>query len=144
MESPDLHLLTMACCLAPSVLMAAAWLAGLLHVGSPIPRRAWRWPAALLLFWPSMAALLMFAPVLVTIPGDHETRACGNSFGVTRTRTSLTDPANDSSAYTDCVETVRVRRTAAAVMLGGTVLAVTALALRHRRRVAAVRPVAGG
>jgi hypothetical protein len=130
----DLQTLSFLCCLPLLLLLVAAWLVGASPAPSPIRTVAWRLPAAVLLVGPVVALALMFMPVTVRMPGDEDVRVCGNGFGVTMTKSSLSDPTGNSRAYTDCVSTSTTRRTAAIAVLAGTALATTFLAVRARRR----------
>jgi hypothetical protein len=134
-KEDDVWLLTMSllCGLPVLAALVVPWLL-YARPAIPVVETPWRVPTAVAVIGGAITVILAFLPIVVGIPGDHESAACGNAFGVTVRERDLTDIETGRSTYDDCVLTSRTRRVGAITALTGTTLIVTFLVLRTRRR----------
>jgi hypothetical protein len=124
--------MTLICVLPLIAALVALWLV----YGRPllpIVDERWRSTVAVGVVGGALTVILAFLPIIVRIPGDHESAACGNAFGVTWPERYLTGEMPGESTYDDCVLTMNVRRVGAITTLVGTALIVGYM-VRVRRR----------
>ncbi|GIJ49011.1 hypothetical protein Val02_58970 [Virgisporangium aliadipatigenens] len=123
---------TLVCGLPLIAALVALWLL-YARPALPLVEERWRGTTAVGVVGATLTVILAFLPIVVRIPGDHESAACGNAVRLTWTRSSLTDSETGRSTYDECVLTRNVRRVAAIATLSGTTLIVGYM-IRVRRR----------